>query len=75
MKSQINLYVYFSFNYPHDFITRVWGSGVIADHLQSKFNGYYDSHGSRAVFNTFYVNLDSGNQKMLEDWIVTNYKG
>lgn len=75
MKSQINLYVIFSFNYPHNFIQLVWGSGSLADHLQSKFNGYYQDYGARGVFNTFYAELDGGNRAKLEQWILDNYKG
>jgi len=67
--------IVFSFNYPHNFVALVWGTGTTADHLQSKFMNCYDAHGARAVFNSFYMQLDRENQKTLLNWIDANYKG
>ena len=66
--------IMFGFNYPHGFINLVW-EGNIANHLQSKFNGFYNVYGSRAVFHMFYTNLDKGNQDQLVNWILANFKG
>ena len=66
--------IVFSFNYPHNFISLVW-DGSMSNHLQSKFNGFYSDHGSKAVFNAFYMSLDRGNQKTLLNWIDANYNG
>lgn len=72
----INKYVYFAYNYPPNFIAQVWADDAnLGQHLQGKFSMYYDKYGAEGVMNTFYVNLDSGNQKKLEDWIITNFKG
>lgn len=74
MKSPIYLFAKFCYNYPHNFISKVW-EGWIADHLQSKFNGFYADHGSRGVMVAFYNSLDVENMKQLEDWILENYEG
>jgi hypothetical protein len=75
-KSSINKFVYFSQNYPNDFIEQIWGtSGNMSKHLNDKFSLYYDKHGSVGAMVGFYMNLDSENQKMLEEYIINNYKG
>jgi hypothetical protein len=66
--------IVFSFNYPHNFISLAF-TGSMANHLQSKFNGFYSDHGSKAVFNVFYMSLDSENQTTLLNWIDANYNG
>jgi hypothetical protein len=72
----INKVIMFGFNYPSGFIAKVWhNEHTLAIHLQGKFNDAYGRQGSSAVFNSFYVNLDSGNQKKLVNWILENYKG
>jgi hypothetical protein len=70
----VHLVIMFGFNYPDGFIYKVW-NGHIADHLQSKFNSLYRTYTARAVFQTFYTNLDAENQKQLVNWILENYKG
>jgi hypothetical protein len=74
-KSPINKFVYFGFNYPQDFIQQIWGDDSLANHIQTKFDKYYDTVGAAGVMNRFYVELDSENQRKLEDWIIQNYKG
>jgi hypothetical protein len=72
----VNKVIMFGFNYPHNFISNVWGADTyMTKHLQSKFTTLYDSVGSKAVFNCFYCQLDSNNQTILIDWILANYKG
>jgi hypothetical protein len=72
----INKWVYFSFNYPSGFIEKVWADDPnIVQHLNEKFGAYYDKVGAVGVMNKFYVELDSENQKKLEDWVLANYKG
>ena len=74
--SLIKKYVLFSYNYPYDFIEKVWEDEPnLANHLKSKFDSYYKNYGARAVMNEFYVNLDSENQSKLDNWIINNYKG
>ena len=70
----VNKVMMFGFNYPNGFINQVW-SGSVANHLQSKFNSFYDSVGSKAVFQVFYTSLDNENREILINWILTNYKG
>jgi len=75
-KSPINKFVYFGYNYHPDFIADVWSDNPnIIDHLQSKFDDYYNKVGSGAVMNKFYVNLDIENQRRLEEWVINNYHG
>jgi hypothetical protein len=72
----INKYVYFTYNYPSDFIEQAWADNPnLMEHIKSKFRGYYDKYGAEGVMNRFYVGLDSENQRILEDWILANYKG
>jgi hypothetical protein len=75
VNSPIRKYVYFSYNFPHDFIEQIWGEGAMGRHLKDKFTSYYKKHGDKAVMTAFYVNLDSENQQMLEDYIINNYRG
>ncbi len=74
-KSPINKFVYFGFNYPPNFITEIWGEGSLGDHLISKFKGIYGRVGPDGVMNRFYVELDSSNQRKLEDWVIENFRG
>jgi hypothetical protein len=75
-KSPINKFVMFAFNYPPNFIADVWSDDPgMAEHLQSKFSGYYDRFGSDAVMNRFYVELDHENKIKLEEWVINNYNG
>ena len=67
--TNINKFAVFAFNYPHGFIQQVW-EGNIANHLQSKFNGYYASEGAKGVMMSFYMALDGGNRRMLEEFII-----
>jgi hypothetical protein len=72
----VNKVIMFGFNYPHNFISAVWGANTsLSNHLQSKFSTLYDSVGSKAIFNCFYCQLSSDNQAILIDWILANYKG
>lgn len=74
MKTEMYLFAKFCYNYPSNFISECW-KGWIADHLQAKFSGLYERHGSRAVMVAFYNELDSQNAEQLENWIKANYKG
>lgn len=74
VKNSIRKFVMFGQNYSHQFIAKVW-SGSIAAHLQSKFDGYYDSHGSTGVMTAFFCGLSQDNQDILIEWIEKNYKG
>jgi len=74
-QSPIRKFVYFGYNYPYDFIEKVWEDDpLLAEHLKGKFKLYYNQYGPEAVMNKFYVELDAGNQKILEDWIINNFR-
>ena len=75
-RSEMKKIIMFGFNYPHDFIEKVWvdNKGLVK-HLEEKFNRIYEKYGSRAAFFSFYTELDSENQNLLENWIRANYKG
>lgn len=62
----IKNYIYFTSNYPHDFIEKCFGTGTMGVHLKSKFNG---------DVNKFFRELDNENQVKLLDWIYQNYNG
>ena len=65
----------FQLNYPHDFIAEAFkDKGWIADHLEKKFNGFYDQHGARAVIIMFWCDLDFENRKTLYEYILTKFK-
>lgn len=69
-------YIYFSFNYPYNFIEKAWADNKnLINHLKEKFDSYYKKYGAGSVMNQFYVNLDSENQQILENWIENNYHG
>lgn len=73
--SLIKKTIYFGFNYPHDFIERVFGEGdSITNHLKSKFKNIYEKHGAVAFFR-FYIELDNENQKLMDDFITNEYRG
>jgi hypothetical protein len=74
-KSDMAKIIYFGYNYPHDFVTKIWGDNNIGQHLQNKFLGYYKDVGAGAAFFKFFVNLDRENQQKLEEFISTNYRG
>lgn len=72
--SPIRKFAYYAYNYEPDFIRKVWAHDkLLADHLVSKFNGYYKQYTDRGVMIAFYVNLDQENQKILENYIIKNY--
>ena len=74
--SPIHNYVYFAYNFPSDFIKKAWAEEPnMVQHLENKFSGFYKQYGAKGVMNTFYTELDSENQKILEDWIMANYHG
>ncbi len=73
--SPIHLFVFFGYNYNYDFIQKIWGNDNIGKHMKSKFDHIYKRDGVNAVMNSFYSELDGGNRKLLETYILKNYKG
>ena len=71
----INHWVYFTLNYPPDFMNAFGSKGEIhREHLQQKFDNDYEEKGSRAVMNSFYSKLDSANTNKLTNWALRNYQ-
>ena len=59
----INKWMFFIYNYPPFFISKVWADKPnLANHLQGKFDGYYDRYGAYGVIPVFYSELDSNNK-------------
>jgi len=70
----INKWVYFTLNYPYDFIAKVWADTPhLINHLKGKFNAYYEDCGSYGVMGKFYANLDKSNQVKLMTWVMDNF--
>ena len=73
-------FAYFSCNFPIDFIESVWSNErLMANHLREKLTYYQRLSGENYItvgcFMTWFMNLDSGNQNLLLDWIYENYRG
>lgn len=68
----ISNFMYFGHNYPHDFISKVWG-GSMADHLSAKFHQMYSTYGTMTFFRWF-MELDGYNKSILTEWVSANYK-
>ena len=74
--SPIHKFVYFSQNYPNDWINMIWkDKKIMADHLTSKFNSIHKRYGASAAMVRFYLELDDENEKIFENWIINNYNG
>lgn len=72
--TEIQKFASFSYNYPHNFIKLAFGDwSNLSNHLQSKFNDYYEIYGSRGVMLAFYMNLDGENRLILEKFICSYY--
>ena len=67
-------FMYFGHNYPHDFISKVWGDdSSMSQHLADKFSSMYSEYGTMTIFRWF-MELDHINKNILLDWISDNYK-
>lgn len=65
---------YWCANYYDDFIERAWADDPnMIEHLQSKFDRYYDMVGSYGVMNAFYLDLDYNNRRILEKFVLNNF--
>lgn len=63
-------YVYFTFNWPPDFVGRIWGKGTDdTRHFVSKLEGYNYN------IDRFFVELSPSNQQRMLEWILENYEG
>lgn len=67
-KCYINKWIFFTFNYPYDFIERCWSDEpYLAEHIRGKFNDYGGD------MNRLYCELDKSNAEKLLDWVMDNY--
>ena len=68
----IDHFVYFCLNYPNNFIDAFTSQ---KEHIQSKFNSYYEKYGSYGVMIKFWAELDAENERHFSKWIKENYTG
>ena len=70
----VTKWVYWCFNYTPNFIDECWADDPnLANHFKKKFMGYYDQVGADGVMNRFFVELSSGNQHKLIEYVLSNY--
>ena len=73
----VTKWIYWCFNYhrPEEFIEAMVGSKKhhLYQHFLSKFNHMYDTYGSDAVMNRFFVALDAEWQQKLLDYVEKSY--
>lgn len=70
----INKWFYFSMNYSHDFIEKIWGDEPwLAKHIREKFEHLYGLYGSYGVINALYGELDTTNRVKFMNWVMSNY--
>ena len=70
----INKWMYFIYNFPYNFIEKVWADDAgLANHLKGKFQSAYDRYGSYGCVPAFYGELDMNNRKKMMQWVMDNY--
>lgn len=74
----VKLFVMFGYNYSNpdkfiDYICEKTGKQFIKQHLRTKFDDIYEAHGSHAVMNYFFTELDLDLQEALVDYAVNVY--
>lgn len=75
MKCTVKDFVMFGFNFPPNFVEKAFkdSGDLMIQHLKNKFDEAYDRAGSRGAMNTFYAQLDSNNQSILESYVAEYY--
>lgn len=72
----VTKWVYWCYNYYPNFIEEAWADRPdLVQHFKKKFMQYYDQYGPEAVMNRFFIELSSGHQQTLIDWVMNNYNG
>lgn len=73
----IQLWTMYGFNFEHDFIKKAFAgeSEMMIKHLQNKFDEAYDIAGTYGAFFYFWSMLDSHYKRVLESYVMDNYKG
>ncbi len=70
----INKWNFFIYNFPSDFIERVWADDTsLVNHLKGKFLSAYERHGGYGCVPAFYAELDNSNRKKLMQWVMDNF--
>lgn len=70
----INKWMFFIYNYPSDFIDKVWADEpYLINHLKGKFNYYYETKGAYGVIPAFYAELDSKHKVKMMSWVMDNF--
>lgn len=70
-------FAYFIYNFPHDFIEKVWSDNSnMAEHLRSKFTARCKGAGycSAGNFMDWFMDLSDGYRTDLLVWIEKNYR-
>ena len=72
----INKWMFFIYNYPHDFIEQIWGDDkYLVLHLKGKFANNYEYYGAYGCIPAFYGELSSNNRIKMMDWVMKNFDG
>jgi hypothetical protein len=67
-KRVINKWIFFTFNYPYNFIERCWSDEpMLASHIRNKFTQY------QGDMSRLYCELDKKNSDKLLNWVLDNY--
>ena len=70
----INKWMFFIYNYPYNFIEKVWADNPsLIEHLKGKFDRFYKTHGPYGVIPAFYGDLDMNNRKRMMQWVMDNF--
>ena len=70
----LSKFVKFAFNYPPLFCLKIWNDNPhMANHLNGKFNDYYDRHGPTGAMTAFYNSLDSTNSEIFANYLINEY--
>lgn len=77
MHKIIKTWTMFGFNYSSGWIEEAFKSRgeIMVNHLKGKFKVAYDVAGAHGSFFYFWAMLDGENRRLLEDWVMDNYKG
>ena len=74
--SPIKKWNYWCTNFDENFIEEAWADNpVMIKHLSAKFDEAYQRAGSYGAMTCFYLNLDDAQRKVLEDYVMNNYRG
>lgn len=77
MHKIIKTWTMFGFNYSSGWIEEAFKSRgeIMVNHLKGKFKVACDVAGTHGSFFYFWAMLDGENRRLLEDWVMDNYKG